>query len=137
MTIELNKGKIISMSRAGVLDSMCKLIQQDLTDEIVIDGGLMAIQNYLDFGARMSRKEATNDKHLIKVKQRSTLNRIKKLRRSQNSEVWKQAFGILNKYLKEPILRKKLRLKRAIICFRNERHSLFGLFQNRKKKLCV
>ena len=85
----------------------------------------------------MSRKEATNNKYLIKLKHKGAINKIKQFRGSQNSDLCKMTLGIWKKYLKVQLLRRKLRLKRAIICFRNERHSLFGLFQNKKKRLSV
>ncbi len=122
------------MGRVGVFDCMCKLVNQDRSEKTFV---LELIKYFLASGTLMSRKEATNNKYLIKLKQKDVVNGIKKLKKSQDSEVSKEAFGILKGYLKEPILKKKLRLKRAIICFKNERHALFGIFQNKKKKLSV
>ena len=131
---------MIRMARTEVLDSMCKLIQQEFDSsqyDYLMFRGLETIERFLEFGASISRKEATNNKSLIKVKQKDVLKRIEKLKKSQVSDVSGPAFGILNKYFKEPILRKNLRLKRAIICFGNERHALFGLSKNEKKKLSI
>jgi len=126
------------MTRNGVFDCLCQLILQDLPDDQTVVLVLEGIREFLIFGASTSRKEATNNKYLIKLKQGSIFNIIRKLlKESHDSESFELTFGTLNKYLKRHILRKKLRLKRMIVCFRNERHSLFGLFQNKKKKLCV
>ena len=131
-----NKNQMISMSRNGVFDCLCQMIQQDLSNDVIVTG-LKGLQNFLAYGAFMSQKEATNNKYLIKLKQKGIINKIKQLRGSQNSDVSGMNLGIWKKYLKVQLLRRKLRLKRTIICFRKERHSLFGLFQNQKKRLTV
>jgi len=71
------------------------------------------------------------------MNKRVIINRIKKLKGIEYFAVSTFAPEIFNKYLKRHVLRKKLRLKRAIICYRNERHSLFGLFLNKKKRLSI
>jgi len=132
---KINKLELLSI--IGILDHICRMIQQDLMDQDVIDAGVVIIFNLLRAGARICRKEATNNLFLIKVKQSCVLNGMKELKKRPNSGVPRKVYETLEKYSQETILRKKLRLKRAIICFRKERHSLFGLFQNEKKKLCI
>ncbi len=124
------------MTRNRVFDCLCKTIQQSLSDDIMVIG-LEEIKNFLTFGALMARKEANNNKYMIKLKQKNVLKNMKKLKETQNSESSGLALKMWKKYLKGNILRKKLRLKRAIVCFGNERHSLYGLFQNKKKRLSV
>jgi len=123
-----NPNQMISMTRNGVFDCLCELIKQNLPS-LFVELGLRGIQNFLTFGALMSRKEATNNKYLVKLKQKNAVDRIK----IPDSEVSKLALAIRSRYLKEHLLKKKPRLKRAILCFRNERHSLYGLFQDKKK----
>ena len=123
------------MGRNGVFDCLCKLFQEGLFDrrDLLLSG----ILNLLTSEVLMARKQAMNNKHLIKLKQKDVINKIKSLRASQDQQVSERAVKIWTRYLKGNLLRKNLRLKRTIICFRNERHSLFGLSQNKKKKLCV
>ncbi len=85
----------------------------------------------------MSRKQATNNKFLIKMKQNGAVKKIKESMESQEEEVSEVTLGIWDKYLKKQFLRRKFKLKKAILCFRNERHSLFGIFKNEKKRLDV
>jgi len=125
------------MTRNGVFDCLCKFMQQDTPDDPTILVGLTGIRNLLTVAALMSMKQATNNKWLIRLKQRVVVKRIKNSKESQDSKVSELALEILNKYLRGRILKKKLKLKRAVICFRNERHSLFGLVQNKKKRLSV
>jgi len=113
------------------------LIQQDFPDNQVIIIGLKGLENYLEFGASMSRKQATNNKFLIKMKQNGAVKKIKESMESQEEEVSEVTLGIWDKYLKKQFLRRKFKLKKAILCFRNERHSLFGIFKNEKKRLDV
>ncbi len=137
MTAYAKKKQLSSMARNGILHCICQLIKRDMPDNQVILNVLKTMQIFLTLGALISRKEAANSKYLIKLKQKSVLYKIKKLKTRQNPEVSGLTLQILKKFFKEDLLKKKMKLKRAIICFRNERHALFGLFKNEKKRLCV
>ena len=126
------------MVRNGVFDCLCKSIQQDPPNDFMILLGLRGIEDSLNFTSQMSRKQAINNLCLIKLKQKKIVDRIKKSKESQDERLSELAVEVLNKYLKGHLLKKRLKLKKMVVCFRNEkRYSQFGLFQNKKKKLSV
>jgi len=104
----------------------------------MIDLGLTGIKKFLAVTEMMSRKHASNNRCLIKLKQKKIVDRMEKSKKSWDLRVSKQALEILDKYLEGHLLKKKIRLKKMVVCFKNEkRHSFFGLFINKKKRLCI